>query len=278
MATSAKVHAVETSNVNGDWTIVVPRRGKQRRKLPTISSLEEQQQVWVPTDLESDQDRQSKLMQKMQICLKKVESSQFYHNFVEQIQNQEILDCFSRVLRSELKMETVIYGIGSIELYETPRLQLSLAILMKRKFSWIGDIEVFDPILSVTETDVLKALGCSVMSINEQGRRLATKPTLFYMPHCEAELYNNLLQANWGAEHLNHFVLFGNSFEVYQQYLEFRKSTIVDSTNYISVARKFTDEYAIRTASDEYFAAFHDSSWHFFSPQTEEHLQLFKID
>ncbi|KAK4835741.1 hypothetical protein QYF36_013883 [Acer negundo] len=60
---------------------------------------------------------------------------------------------------------------------------LSLAILMKRKLSWIGDVEVFDPILSATECQVLESFGFSVLSVKEQGCRCATKPTLFNMPH-----------------------------------------------------------------------------------------------
>jgi hypothetical protein len=173
-------------------------------------------------------------------------------------------------------MPMVIYGIGSIESYETPRFQLSLAILMKRKFCWIGDIEVFDPILSATESRVLESLGCSVLSVNEQGRRRATKPMLFYMPHCEAGLYNNLLQANWELELLNHIVLFGNSFEMYEFFSEIKNSIVVESTMHVLAARKFANEYVIKTASDDYFAAFHDSSWHFFSPALDTELLLVK--
>ena len=91
-----------------------------------------------------------------------------------------MLEAFFRVLGSELKMQMVVYGIGSIESYEPPRLQLSLAILLKRKFCWIGDIEVFDPILSATESRVLEALDGSVLSVNEQGWRQASKP------HCSS--------------------------------------------------------------------------------------------
>ncbi|KAJ6702464.1 SRR1-LIKE PROTEIN [Salix koriyanagi] len=163
-----------------------------------------------------------------------------------------------------------------IESYETPRFQLSLAILMKRKFDWIGDMEVFDPILSATESRVLESLGCSVLSVNEHGRRRVTKPTLFYMPHCEAELYNNLLQANWELELLNHIVLFGNSFEMYEFLSEIKKSFVVDSTGHILAARKFTEEYVIKIASDDYLTAFHDSSWHFFSPSLDTELLLVK--
>ena len=176
-----------------------------------------------------------------------------------------MLDAFFRVLGSELKMQMVVHGIGSIESYEPPRLHLSLSILLKWKFSGIGDIEVFDPILSAAESRVLEALGCSVLSVNEQGRQ-ASKPTLFFMPHCEAESYDNLVQANWRTERLNNIVLFGNSFRTYEQHVsEFRSSTLVDSSRHILAVRKLTREFAIKTVSDDYFGAFHDSSWHFLS-------------
>uniref|UniRef100_A0A5B7B414 SRR1-like domain-containing protein n=1 Tax=Davidia involucrata TaxID=16924 RepID=A0A5B7B414_DAVIN len=272
MAASAKIVSLEKPDPTGDWTIVLPRRGKQRRNFPKLRTPEQKQQSWAPTDLKTDPDRESKLMQKLQIYMNKVQDSQFYSTFMDQLQTPQILDSIFRVLGSEAKMQMVIYGIGSIESYEPPRLQLSLALLMKRKFNWIGDIEVFDPIISVTESRVLEALGCSVLSVNEQGRRQALKPTLFFMPHCEAELYDNLLQANWRVDFLNHIVLFGNSFESYEQYVSLN-STVVHSRKHILAVRRFVKELEIKTVSDDYFPAFHDSSWHFFSldPETELH-------
>ena len=276
MTASAKLLALDKPSQNENWTVVMPHRGKKRIHSLRHNTPEAEQQPWVPNELESDPEREAKLIQKMEFCIKKVESSRFYQNFLEQVENPEILDSFHRVLGFELKMPMVIYGIGSIESYETPRFQLSLAILMKRKFCWIRDIEVFDPILSATESRVLESLGCSVLSVNEQGCRRATKPLLFYMPHCEAGLYNNLLQANWELELLNHIVLFGNSFEMYEFFSEIKNSIVVESTKHVLAARKFADEYVIKTASDDFFAAFHDSNWHFFSPALDTELLLVK--
>ncbi|KAM1787536.1 hypothetical protein ACFX11_037921 [Malus domestica] len=280
MAASANILTAEDHTLNGEWTVVSSRRGFKRRNTPRMPTLgqklqQQQQEPWAPTDFEINFIRESKLMQKMQICMKKLEMSQFFLNLLDQIGTPELTNCFLRVLSSESKMNMVIYGIGSLETYESPRLQLSLAILLKRNVSWIGDIEVFDPVLSATETRVLEALGCTVLSINEQGRRRAQKPMMFFMPHCEAELYDNLLQANWEVQLLDCIVLFGNSFEMYEQHLsEFKNSAIVDSTTRILAARKFTDEFRIKTVSDDYFSAFHDSSWHFFGPVLETELQL----
>lgn len=276
MAASAKTLTTKTSSLNGDWTLVLHRRGR-KRTCPVTRTHEQQPQeqpvTWAPTDLEVSSLRETKLKQKMQIYMKKLETSQFFLTLLDQIQSPEIMHCFHKVLGSELKLQMVIYGIGSIESFENPRLQLSLALLLKRTFSWIGGIEVFDPILSATESRVLEFLGCSVLSINEQGRRKVQKPSMFFMPHCEAGLYDNLLQENWRVERLNNLVIFGNSFENYEQLVYEFKHSAVASARHILSARKFTDEFKIKTVSDDFFGAFHDLSWHFFSPAIEPGLQ-----
>lgn len=274
MAASAKTLPIDNCTSNGGWTVVVPRRGRQRKKVTKTEIVEEKQGPWAPTDSQIDPGRKDKLMQKLERCLNKIESSHFYHTFRDQIQTSPFSDNIHRVLGSETKMQMVIYGIGSLESYDPPRLQLSLAILMKRDFSWIGNIEVFDPILSATESHVLEALGCSVLSVNEHGRRQAVKPTMFFMPHCEAVLYNNLLQANWKLDLLSNMVLIGNSFETYEHVSELKNSPIVDSLGHVLAGRRFTNELRIQTISDDYYNAFHDSSWHFFSPVLESELQF----
>ncbi|KAL6327432.1 hypothetical protein AAG906_019745 [Vitis piasezkii] len=60
----------------------------------------------------------------------------------------------------------------------------------------------------------------------------------------------------------SHTIIF---FRTYEQHVsEFRSSTLVDSSRHILAVRKFRREFAIKTVSDDYFGAFHDSSWHFF--------------
>ncbi|CAL1393492.1 unnamed protein product [Linum trigynum] len=279
MAASAEVLTLDKRAESHDgWTIVLPRGKRRSRKLPKIGSLEKQGGMivsWTPSDIESSEDRRSKLELKIVGCMKRVENSVFYQKFVEQMQTQQVMDHFHKVLEGseQKKMQMVVYGIGSIESHETPRLQLSIALLIKREFSWIGDLQVFDPILSATECQVLEALGCTVLSVNEQGRRRATSPTLFFMPHCEAGLYNNLLKANWDVEAMNRVVLFGNSFQLYRQYASFKNLIVVDS-NHILAVENITDEFVLSTVSEDYFAAFHDSSWHFFRPCLTTGLQV----
>ncbi|KAJ4965556.1 hypothetical protein NE237_017405 [Protea cynaroides] len=118
-----------------------------------------------------------------------------------------------RILGSNSKMLMVIYALGSIESNYSSRFQLALAILLKRDFShWIGDIEAYDPIISVTDTKIMEALGCSVLSINEECRRRIEKPTLFYMPFVLFEHVGDLLEANWCPSRLNQMILLTSSF------------------------------------------------------------------
>lgn len=277
MAATAENLSSEKSSPAEEWTIVLPRRGKKNRSFRNSGvPIEQKEELsWTPTDMEEDPERESKLMRKMQICLQKLEVSDFFSSFLDQMQNPDMLNRFLKVLGSEEKMQMVIYGIGSIESFESPRFQLSLAILMKRNFSWMGEIEVFDPIISLTESNVLNSLGCFVLAVNEQGRRQVRKPTLFFMPHCEANLYENLLEVNWVMDRLNRLVLFGNNFGSYEQLMSLCKNLAVpNSRKHMLAVKKFSEEFEIKTFSDDSFRAFHGSSWHFFSPATEAELEL----
>ncbi|KAL0397630.1 UNVERIFIED_CONTAM: protein SENSITIVITY TO RED LIGHT REDUCED 1 [Sesamum calycinum] len=277
MSSSAKIHCPQKSAPADDWTVVLPRRGKRNRSSHkfVIPEKQKEKQPWAPIDVEIDTERESKLMQKMQNYIQKLENTEFCLSFFDQMQSPEMMSRILKVSGSEEKMQMVIYGIGSIESFEPPRLQLSLALLMKRKFDWIGAVEIFDPIISLTESKVLTSLGCSVLSINEQGRRLALKPTMFFMPHCEAELYDNLLEANWRVDRLKCLLLFGNSFSAYEQHVSICKSLDVAKTRKrILSVRRFTEEFRVNTFSDDSFRAFHGSSWHFFNPVTEAELHL----
>ncbi|XP_071731659.1 protein SENSITIVITY TO RED LIGHT REDUCED 1-like [Rutidosis leptorrhynchoides] len=278
MAASAETLTPDKHMVLEDeWTIVLPRRNNQRRKFPKLKSAKQQQEQthWVPADLETTPEREQKLMKKMQIVIEKLEKSQFFSVFIDQIRSLEASEYFHNRMGTKHKLEMVIYGIGSIESFESPRLQLSLATLMKRKFDWIGEIEVFDPIISLTEKKVLEELGCCVLAVNEQGRRQAVGPTLFFMPHCEAELYDNMLKANWRYENLKQIILFGNSFEKYVQHRSvFRNTALDDSRKHILSVQPFTKEFEICTVLDDYFRAFHGSSWHFFIVDENTNLQV----
>ncbi|XP_047328084.1 protein SENSITIVITY TO RED LIGHT REDUCED 1 [Impatiens glandulifera] len=265
----------KSSPIEG-WTVVMNRRKKRRNKdLPKSGNPNPPEvQPASVVDLEVNPERESRLLQKMMLYIKKVETSDFYSTFIHQIGSPEVQNSILRDLNGESKMKMVIYGIGSIESYESPRLQLSLAILMKKSLGWIGDVEVFDPIISLTESRVMETLGCSVLSVNEEGRREAVEKVLFFMPHCDSDLYDHLLETNWGLEKLKNIIILGNSFEKYEQHaLLMRNPDTLNSRKHILAAMKFTKEVKINSVLD----AFHDLSWHSFHIIHTHLLQLSSI-
>lgn len=285
MDASAKTLSRGKQKSDEDWTVVLPRSGKQKRNASQIITpevCEQEQKAWVPTNDAWNLEKEVKLMHKMQSYIEKVEKSQFCKDFLDQLDRPEMAEEFLRVRGSQDKMQMVIYGIGSIGSFDPPRLQLSMALLMKRRFSWIGDVEVFDPIISFTESKVLESLGCSVLSVNEHCQRQVSKPTLFFMPHCDAHLYDNLLLANSRADSLNQMIVFGNSFSEYERMESFRRisKTVPDAKKrQISAIKRFSKEYPIVFAiSDDYSRAFNSLSWHFFNLYSKAFLESIFIN
>ncbi|KAJ0740264.1 putative SRR1-like protein [Helianthus annuus] len=94
--------------------------------------------------------------------------------------------------------------------------------------------------------------------------RKVVNPIMFFMPHCEAELFDNLPKTNWKHDRLNKIILFGNSFEKYEQHHSVVRGSMLDeSRKHLLALRPFTKEFEISTVSDDYLRAFQGSSWQF---------------
>lgn len=225
----------------------------------------------------------SKLMEKIQICMKTLEDSQFFKAFLTQTETPQLSENILKALGTESSMQMVLYGLGNIGRNVDSQQQLSLALLMKRKFSWISNIEVFDPVITLQESRVLEALGCCLLKVDERCARQALKPTLFFMPHCDENLYGNLLEANWGIDMLNRIVLIGNTFTKYMcDWILFasirspKKWEFFQNfkREYILAALTFAKEFEISGTAKPLLSGFSYTSWHFFSPVSESELQL----
>ncbi|KAK1262486.1 hypothetical protein QJS04_geneDACA008917 [Acorus gramineus] len=265
-----------TQNPNEKWMIVTARRNRRRGK--PMSQLPHTTEAlirggsagpWTPIDTETDPERESNLLQKMRSSLNRVEASKFYLDLLQQLQSPSpVRDGLDKIRKAsdDADLTMVVYGIGSIESDGPPRLQLSLAILLADRIG-IGRTEIFDPVLSSTECRVIEALGCAVLSFNDCGRRAVHGPTLFFMPHCEAGLYDGLLEANWRPSRLNRMTVLGNSFHAYAAHASLvGRPTCGRPVPYLMEAERLASEVEVGTGGDEgvFFRAFQDTSWHFF--------------
>ncbi|KAH0469207.1 hypothetical protein IEQ34_002439 [Dendrobium chrysotoxum] len=286
------------SNPKETWTLVTRRRGKPitnpayRSKTLTQSSEFETPSSWTPTDSSSDPERESKLLRQMQSAIRQLDNSQFVSRFLSRLRDPKIQEGFNKLLASCSQIQIVAYGIGSIESYNVPRLQLALALLLKKELGVraAGPIEVFDPVLSAVECAVLEALGCRLIVVDECGRRETAVPTIFYMPHCEAALYDNLLDANWKPVMLRKMVVLGNSFGVYERYVSEMRgvrgsvSLEVDGRHLLGIRRYVREiemeernsDRGIKEVDEEdlFYKAFHDMSWHFFELDDDADMEF----
>jgi len=133
--------------------------------------------------------------------------------------------CFSKLdLISNLnsssedsKLCVICYGLGSFRQESIGQYisQYQLGFLIAFQQSCISPVRqwlIFDPIFNLEEKNVLKRFNFKLIENDEQAKRLVEEPTLFFMPHCDKELYNNLLWTNWSKKCLNNLIILGNSF------------------------------------------------------------------
>ncbi|KAF4359534.1 hypothetical protein F8388_003537 [Cannabis sativa] len=164
----------------------------------------------------SDMAFEPTIQELVQLSKNELETMPFFNNFWDQIQNNENISLRLENLVSstnDSKIDMVIYCIGSIKHREKSRLQLSLALLLKEKVDWISDnIKIFDPNLTYVENQALRDMGFQVLENDEKGKRKVKKPTVFYMPHCPATMYVNVVKENQEGGTLKNVVVLGNSF------------------------------------------------------------------
>uniref|UniRef100_A0A8B9RDB8 SRR1 domain containing n=2 Tax=Astyanax mexicanus TaxID=7994 RepID=A0A8B9RDB8_ASTMX len=113
----------------------------------------------------------------------------------------------------EWQLECVCYGLGNFSSCVSARYQLAMLLLLFEALQIpVGQCSMYDPVFTVTECEILKELGFTVLTENEEGKRAVCHPTFFYLMHCGKALYNNLLWSNWSPQVLPNVIVIGNSF------------------------------------------------------------------
>jgi len=244
-----------------DWTIV-------RRRLPPdappplpVTPVP----WWSPSDASLDPARVSRLVARAHAAISRVAASRLYRSLLLQASS------LRRRLGLLAPARLSLLGVGSFESSPAARLQLALAALLRRDLlPEAASADLFDPVLSAVECAAAAALGFSVPSLDDGCRRLAEEPTLFYMPHCEASLYDALLAANWDSPaQLRRVCVLGNSFRRYALQAEENRSGPAAKSPHVPAAERFAREERIGDTGDldddDWFAhAFNETSWHFF--------------
>lgn len=203
-----------------DWTTVsakdkkrVMRRSKIRRShdIPSTSAL---QSSLLTTGSTYDADVLCKCIDN---CMGIIVASDLFANLCSLLKNW--MDNTGLVVSVS---KLVVYGIGNFSYtkatYHSASLwQLALALCLQKKVKAFSDfaikIDFFDPCTTVEERRFLQEqFDIHVMPINDKGHYLAdSTDALFFMPHCPAQLYENVVWSNYN--NLQRIVLIGNSLQ-----------------------------------------------------------------
>ncbi|KAK7064565.1 translation machinery-associated protein 20 [Favolaschia claudopus] len=77
------------------------------------------------------------------------------------------------------------------------------------------NVSIYDPVFSQEDTAFFQTLGFNALPDNKEGKHTLDVPTILWMPHCDLDLYENLLSANWSPEKLERMVLISNRLSDY---------------------------------------------------------------
>ncbi|KAJ6630662.1 SRR1-domain-containing protein, partial [Mycena sp. CBHHK59/15] len=107
--------------------------------------------------------------------------------------------------------EILCLGLGSPSTSPNSRAQLGF-LLEICEFLSIGtvNVSVYDPVFSEEDNALFEQLHIRILPENKDGRYPLEVPTILWMPHCDMDLYENLLRANWSREQLSRVILISN--------------------------------------------------------------------
>ena len=174
---------------------------------------------------------------------KDVHESSFFKRAMNVFKRDELV---SERLKNVLKM--IVLGTGSFRHSATSRYQMMFAILLVEEAELMSEVKkvcVYDPAFGKVDVEVLKR-----MKVEKEGVRVEAwsaeqskafvenreddddrNETVFaYMPHCEADLYEEILEHRWvntGSETdpMRRILLCGNKFSNYHERWSFANNS-----------------------------------------------------
>ncbi|KAF7304668.1 Translation machinery-associated protein 20 [Mycena kentingensis (nom. inval.)] len=73
-----------------------------------------------------------------------------------------------------------------------------------------ANVALYDPVFSQEDETLFGELGMRLLADNKDGSYPLDAPTILWMPHCDLELYENVLSANWSHDKLAFMTLIAN--------------------------------------------------------------------
>ncbi|KAF8061556.1 hypothetical protein FPV67DRAFT_284969 [Lyophyllum atratum] len=112
--------------------------------------------------------------------------------------------------------EVLCLGLGSPTASANARVQLAFLLAICESLN-IDRAKVFmyDPVFTAEDMSLFAELEVQLLTENKDAAYALDRPTLCFMPHCDLELYENLISANWSKERLPNVILVANRLADY---------------------------------------------------------------
>lgn len=173
------------------------RKPKSFNKISCVSSYEE-----------NDNFEDEEIVKKVNQCLEILKE----HSFMDQF--KKTFNRFSELKTVNQLTSIVCYGLGNISQCIMSRYQFALLITLT-EITHCKNVDLYDPAFTQQEKTILTDyFKFNLIDKNEECKRTlcSDETILFYMPHCDKSLYNNVLWSNWHLDKLNNVIILGNSF------------------------------------------------------------------
>lgn len=109
--------------------------------------------------------------------------------------------------------DVLCLGLGSPSKSREARAQLAFLIRSCAVLD-IGSVSIYDPVFTDADKEFFQGLGMQCLP-DTDAKRQVERPTILYMPHCDLELYENIIGANWSEENLRRIIFVANRFSDY---------------------------------------------------------------
>jgi hypothetical protein len=145
-------------------------------------------------------------------------------------------------------------------------------------------VYIYDPVFTQNETNILvNKLSINLIEINEESIHSidggCDKKVLFFMPHCDKSLFNNLLWSNWESNKLNNIFIFGNSFSNMLETIISKRIALQSFSYLFNICNKFQNVLIECNVDNDFIdkEVFNDLSIHAFNKENinEEKLSYY---
>jgi len=119
-------------------------------------------------------------------------------------------------LLSASSSEVLCLGLGSPSSSRDARAQLVFLLDICEKISLDpSKVSVYDPVFSEEDERLLDRFSIRRLTENRNAAYPLSVPTIAYMPHCDLQLYENLIHENWSIDRMSRVLLIANRLGEY---------------------------------------------------------------